>query len=68
MSTRCPKGIDFCYLACCTKGLILADARCPKMNNVEVKIYYRDGGYLGGHTKLFGSMEWKWDDDMEEGG
>ena len=49
------------------KGLILADARCPKYEQMKW-IYYGDGEYLGDHTKLFGSMEQNWDDGSDEGG
>ena len=31
----------FCCLACCTKGLTLADARCPSLNKCEVRYIKR---------------------------
>ena len=59
------------WLACHTKGIILADARCPKvLNNFEVEffIYKGDGAYTGDNTKSFGSMSQKMDDEVRDGG
>ena len=50
------------------KGLILPGARCLKRNKSQVDISSGDGEYLGNHSKLFGSMERKQDNDIEEGG
>ena len=58
-------------LACRKKGLTLADARCPSFlfqNELEWKQFYiGDGPYTGDHTKLFGSMDWNRDEDIDVG-
>ena len=57
-----------CCLACHMKGLTLADARCPSLNNSEVGILKRRWRVDWRPYKSLGSMEQNRDVNVRDGG